>query len=324
MATLYDNMTDLFHIPRRIPSELVEERDRQEKLKRLTDLKDLSKADFFEMIYDFVYVYRSCSPVAKKWGLEPRRCRHLIHTFCSDLLNLKESYDLAMELPGIVEPSYDLKLNNNDRKISDISRMTIKHINEEFLAKLSKEDEALSEAEQIYCWIFIHTGNNREALEKSGLDVGLIPNLEEFATPNGPRTKRHRKFEVNLRNGLALRGYYLRSKSNIKDYLHSLRERKLEDINVDKGYIQSQLITLIEQMKEEGDTKQRGNLLRAIEMLGKTVPGTFSETINVTDVRPDEALDRLLALTKANIAKKIDVLDSRQYSNELLIEHTDD
>jgi len=303
ISTLYDNYRETFNIPRRGPEELVKEKDRPDGLKRLNRLKDLSRSDFLEMIYDFVYVYRATTPVAEKWGLTPMRCRYLISTFCSDLINLEESFQLAEELPHIVDPQFSLKLNNSDRRIDDIARMKIVHINEKFLAKLSKEDEALSEAEQTYAWVFVHTGDNNDALEKAGLDVGLIPNMEEYPTAQGLRKKRNPEHEINLQNGLRLRGYYLRSKKNVKEYIQALRERKLEDINIDKGYIQSQLVTLIEQLKEEGDVKQRNNLLKAIEMLGKTVPGTFSETINVAEVRPDEALDRLLELTKADISK---------------------
>jgi len=55
-------------------------------------------------------------------------------------------------------------------------------------------------------------------------------------------------------------------------------------------------------MQDEGDPKNKGYMLRALELLGKTIPGTFSDTIRVEEVSPDKALDRLIQMAKADIA----------------------
>jgi chromatin remodeling complex protein RSC6 len=58
-------------------------------------------------------------------------------------------------------------------------------------------------------------------------------------------------------------------------------------------------VTFIEQLQEEGNPKERNKLLRALELLGRTVPGTFTETINISEVKPDEALDKLLEMSRS-------------------------
>jgi hypothetical protein len=98
-----------------------------------------------------------------------------------------------------------------------------------------------------------------------------------------------------------MRGYYLRNKDNIAQYIKQLREEKLSDLQIDKGFIQSQLVSEIEYMNEEGDSSKRNVKLKAIELLGKTIPGTFTDTIQIEEVSPDKALDTLLDMAKAEV-----------------------
>lgn len=318
--TLYDNVFDIYNIPRRSPEELL--KGKNEGKPKFDSGEKLSKDDILNIIYDYTYIFRSEAKVAKKWGLHPEHTRQIIQTFLHDLAGLSESYKLIEMFPYLEHPQLSLTITGKPIQL----KMQIVHINEEFLAKLSKEeDEALTEAEQVYAWVFVHTGDNEDAIIKAGLDVGIGQPKEEKVEQEGKKKKiTHTDLKKLRNNAFKLRGYYLRSKKNIKQYIQELREKRLADTNVDKDYIQSQLITLIEQLKEEGGRSSSGNLLRAIEMLGKTIPGTFSETINVAEVRPDEALDKLLELTKANIGspKQLDNSNrNKQIAVNKAIEH---
>lgn len=155
----------------------------------------------------------------------------------------------------------------------------------------------LTDHEAMYAYYYSYTSNNTKALIDSGLDAGL----------QKPRSKGS---TISYDNALKMRGYFLRGKPNVKEYIIDLRKRKLSDMNCDTQYVQSTLVQQIEFMQEESDPRMKTNLLRAVELLGKTIPGTFSETIKIEEVRPDEALDTLLEMAKKAAVTKVTTKDT--------------
>ena len=241
--------------------------------------------DIQKLVYDYTYCHESLGSLAEKYRVEKATINNIIANFQTDLNNIKETYDL------IAEQKEDMTFDTPARAKRRVVHPKI--INEVFLEQLSDEsDDYLTDAEAQYVWILVHTSNNTRALADSGLDKGLVK----------PRTK---DSPVSYENSLKIRGYYLRGKANVKAYLLELRERKLTDTQCDTGYVQGALINEIEFMQEESDPKNKTNLLRAIELLGKTIPGTFSETIKVEEVRPDQALDTLLEMAKKAKVTKV-------------------
>ena len=169
-------------------------------------------------------------------------------------------------------------------------------INEEFLALLSPPDTALlSDSEAIYCWHLVHSGNPREALITSGLDVGLI------------RDKK-RETRYSFDRSLVLRSQYLNAKPNVIAYITQLREERLINADVGKSLVQSELLDQLDQMKSSADpARNRTAILRTIELLGKTV-GAFVDRVEVSEVNPSNALDKLIEM--AQEAEVSDVTDS--------------
>lgn len=242
-----------------------------------------------QIVFDYTYSTDSLPVIAEKYNTTVDTVTGVIRCFQSDMNNHIETRQLMadQELDDAVSSTV-FKLPSNNRKSVDSTK-----INESFLELLSHPlDKILTTEEQTYCWIYTYTNNNNKAIKESGLDKGL--------------DKRHSgrkdgKITTSFANAIKLRGYYLRNKQNIANYITKLREEKLSDLKIDKGYIQSHLITEIEQLCEEGDSSRVNSKLRALDLLGKTLPGCFSETIKVEEVSPDAALDSLLALARADI-----------------------
>ena len=151
-----------------------------------------------------------------------------------------------------------------------------KDVNEEFL-EIVEEGGGLS-----YAWFYAMTNDNSLALEQSKLDTGLL------------------KTGAIATNAKRLRGLYLRSVPEVRKEIERIRMDLLRDNPVTKDLLQSELITQIQEMKElvTDEPRQRGTLLKAIEMLGKSI-GAFSESIKVEHVNADEALDTLIEMSKS-------------------------
>ena len=247
------------------------------------------KDTLLNIIYDFTYTLFSYAKVADKYKVTEAEVRDVLSKFRYDLNRIGEAWDLIHQHPYLNGAIGVLKTTIIDGKGGSLKDHGPQGVSEAFKRLLSKDDEpVLSEAEQKYAWYFVHTGNNDAAMKAAGLCVGLQIVEDELG-----------KNKTSTKNTLALRGYFLRSKPNVKKYIYELRERKLTDIQIDKEYIQLQLVTFIEQLQEEGNPKERNKLLRALELLGRTVPGTFTETINISEVKPDEALDKLLEMSRS-------------------------
>ncbi len=71
---------------------------------------------------------------------------------------------------------------------------------------------------------------------------------------------------------------------------------------VSKEYVQSELVSQLEELKEVciDDPRQRSNLLKTVELLGRSI-GAFSDKIQVEEVSPNQALDKLIEMSKNSI-----------------------
>ena len=63
-----------------------------------------------------------------------------------------------------------------------------------------------------------------------------------------------------------------------------------------KEFVQKTLIQTIRELQEDvGDNgSNRNNLLKSIELLGKTIPGSFTETVRTEEVSPKDTLTLLM------------------------------
>ena len=243
----------------------------------------LSREQLKDLIFEYVWDAKTSREIREKYNITENVFNQSVRRFQEEMNNYVETEKLIEE-QMMDSKTVSARYTKYPRKVINPNI-----INEKFLSKLSGDEEPiLTEEEQTYAWIYSCTNNNTKALKDSKLDAGL--------------KKRHDGHETSsYKNSVKLRGYYLRSKENVRQYIISLRERKLEDLKIDKGYVQSQLVSEIEFLNEEADPTKRNTKLRALELLGKTLPGCFSETVKVEEVKPDAALDALLDMAKADI-----------------------
>lgn len=229
--------------------------------------------------------YTNGSDVTKlsdKYSIDPKSLRDSIRLFRDKLNSTFElNYLISTQKTSMPQVAIDKALETQFAE-------------KELHLILSKsDDKTLTNEEMLYAWFFVNTGSNEIALKEAGFVKCL-------------------KVKDSVRKNLL--GLFLREKQNISDYITILQEKKIEDISVTKGLVQSELVTQVQQLKEittlEGaSSQQRSQLLKAIELLGKSV-GAFSENIRVEQVNPGEALDQLIEMAKVESEYSIEELES--------------
>lgn len=147
------------------------------------------------------------------------------------------------------------------------------------------EEETLTDHEIMYCYLFVNTGSNEIAMKESQLDTCL-----------------KEKSPVRI----SYLGMFLRQKPNLKLYIQTLQQAKIDEVKASKEIVQKELILQIEQVKEivsrgTGTVGDRSNLIRLIELLGKSV-GAFVDKVEVTEVKAVDALDTLLDMAKKSVS----------------------
>jgi hypothetical protein len=225
------------------------------------------------------------SDLANEYNITIESMNKAIDRFYNSFVQAKETKLLITE--------QQLEQNQDKRKGEIIYYKKFNHpstMNEKFLSLLGEGDEC-SEAEHTYAYTYIFTGNNERALKESHLDIGLS-----------------RDQGTNSKAILKVRGYFLRSLPRVKKLIEDLRSSKLEDIIIDKAMVQSELVDLLYQLKEEGSPTTVNQRLRIIEDLAKTC-GAMSERIEVQNVDPSSALDILIMKAKEAEVKEPDLIE---------------
>jgi len=200
----------------------------------------------------------------------------MIETHTRDLVNAREANALIMS-----EPDTYSNLAVDKLKKTEV-------LNEEFFSLLSPPDSnLLTEEEALFSWILVHKGDSQEAIEESGLEVGLF------------KTQR-----VTYKRGLLTRSLFLQQKKNVANYITELRERKYYSNDIDKKYVQELILEEIGKAKQRGDNKDAVNIRQLIELLGRSI-GAFTERIEIHDVDPSKSLDLLIEMAKEASVKEV-------------------
>jgi len=136
---------------------------------------------------------------------------------------------------------------------------------------------------EIYAYYFAQTGDNRFALIQSGMDMGIPKNM-----------RKNTKDYV-----YKIRGQFLRDIPQVKDIIKLVHDKRIKEYHIEKPQIQMELVAQIEELKEavKDDPKQRVNLLRAVEMLGRTI-GSFTDRVQVEEVDAKSGLEILMERAK--------------------------
>lgn len=226
--------------------------------------------------------------LAQEHRLAKKTVYEIISNHWETLTNLRET-GLLTRSTGLL----NTHKGNNYHALKQIQGAT--NINKKFLDMLSPDtDMTLSDAEIHFCLLYTSGGNARQAMLKSGLDVGLIQGKSVRRLPNT------NKGGFNL--GIQLRVEYLKAKPNVARYLNELKmERYLPDA-VDITAIQRELLEQLDQVKNDESLSgynQKNMRLKITEKLGQTI-SAFSDRVTVEHVDPAKALDYLSTLASAN------------------------
>lgn len=213
--------------------------------------------------YDILKMYKTGSPpaaIAEKHGLTAEKVGQWIREELRGLNTMKQSMQLVY------------KSNSQPPNLTET-------MNDVFLSLVPDRAE-------VYAFYFGMTGSNEYALKESGLDEGI------------PKTKdqRPRKY------ALMVRGKYLREIPSVRKYIEEIQEKKLQDAGVAKPKVQSEILAQIEEMKElaHDDPRYRGHLLKAIELLGKTI-GAFQDNVKIEDASTKSGLELLMEKAKGEV-----------------------
>jgi predicted DNA-binding protein (UPF0251 family)/hydrogenase maturation factor len=235
--------------------------------------------DHMEIVRLYTLGELPVNQIAKKMGTSDHNVTLIVQRHWQALTNMREARAL------ITEHTFDSKHALHELQNTEL-------INEDFLRMLSEDNVALlSEAESIYSWVYVHTGNALEAMQTSNLDVGI-------------HKDKARETRLSYDRAVILRSMYLNEKPNVAAYIKEIRETRLIDMDISKAKIQSELIEQLEYMKNSGDPRKRREILRTIELLGKTI-GAFTENIQITEVSPSNALDQLIEMASEATIKEL-------------------
>lgn len=233
----------------------------------------LSKLDDAQM-YNVLRSYRlGITPeiIGKEYGMTAEEIQDIIYEELNGLNAMKASMKL------VYKPHSMPALNKTET------------MNDKFLALVPDNAQA-------YAFYYAMSGSNEYALKESGLDVGLPKSLTT-------RTRRY---------ALTCRGKYLRKIPEVRKYIEAIQEERLRDANVQKPKVQTELLLQIEEMKELAgeDPRYRGHLLKAIELLGKTI-GAFEDRVKVEEASTKSGLELLMAKAKGEV-EEVYELDEQQ------------
>jgi hypothetical protein len=143
--------------------------------------------------------------------------------------------------------------------------------------------DLLEDKAEAYAYYYAQTGDNKFSLIQSGLDIGIAQNLNK-------NTKDY---------VMRIRGQFIRDMPPIKKFIQEEQDRRVKEYRVEKAQIQMELVNQVEELKElvVQDPKQRTNLLKSIEMLGRTI-GAFTDRVEVEETDARSGLSIILEKAK--------------------------
>ena len=243
---------------------------------------DLSNGDKFLIIKMYIDQI-PYNDIASKYNVSSKNIRQWLGKFTRSISAAQEIHQLT----------HGIQSSKVDRPTSSSVS-----ISSNFIDMLSDEDDdMLNEAENIYVQEWCLYGNNGKAISAAGFDKD---------TDKGIAITRHLKF---------IRGQYLRRRPKIQKAIEREEQSMLSDMASSKEFVQKTLIQTIRELQEDvGDNRSnRNNLLKSIELLGKTIPSTFTETLRTEEVSPKSTLQLLMKKVEA---KKVEEIEAGTYHAE--------
>jgi len=246
-------------------------------------IENITKEHKYDIIDDYIFSGMTNEQIAEKYSTSRKNVQLIIERHTKALLNVRETKALLGTSPDTYKSFCT--------EVLDPSQ-----VNAPFLAKLSEPDSpVLTDNEVIFCELYNYNGDEAKALEVSKLNEGL-------------KRAKDPKDRSEYVQSMIIRAFYLKRKPNIAQYLQKIQKEKLQAIVEGKGFIQSELLALIEKLRNSEGERNYSNHLKAISELGRTL-GAFEEKIVVENINADGAIDRILRKAQEAKARVIEQED---------------
>ena len=215
--------------------------------------------------------------IAAEVGRDRRFISNMIQQTLKEMNTIRETNDLIV---GTSETKMTLQRGINPTKF----------LTQDFLSLIETKGE-------MYAYYFGKTSDNVFALKQSGLDQGIAPNLKQ-------QTKQY---------VYRIRGQFLREIPEIKIIIKEELDKRIKESGIEKPHIQMELLTQIEELKElcVDDPKQRVNLLKAVEMLGRTI-GAFTDRIETVETDARSGLEILMEKIKQENSGDVPIYEQKE------------
>jgi len=245
---------------------------------------NITKESKYDIIDDYIYSGMTTQALADKYKTTTNNIELIITRHHKALSNVRETRVLLSQQPTLYQ-SFKMDVLDPEK------------INKEFLSLLSEPDSlVLSDNEVIFCELMNYDGDDIKAIIESKLDAGL------------KRTK-DQKDREQYKQAMHLRAFYLKRKPNVAAYLQKIQQDKLKTIVDGKGFIQSQLLAVMEKVKNLEGERAAMTQLKAISELGRTF-AAFQDNISIEGLDGDSAIDKILKRAKEAKGTLIEQEDS--------------
>lgn len=253
--------------------------------KKLPSIADDSPVKY-QIVEDYINSDLTIRQIADKYNTTELAVGNAVSRHYKALRNVKETRYLMRMSKAPLKPT--------PRSIASAkmyhSLFSDDGVNGEFLKRLSEPNEdVLLKWEIEFCYLWVYSVDEIEALEKSGLAIGLLKKEAGRKAERGGYDRSCR-----------MRSLFLRRKPNIARTIKEIQKSNLIAEGIDKEFIQSELVREIQELREDKNLKARQLLSKNLEVLGKTIPGAFSEKIEISQIDPNQALQELIDMAKVS------------------------
>lgn len=206
----------------------------------------------------------SVRDIAKSVSRDRRFISNMIQKTLKEMNTIRETNDLVV---GTTAGSLKMQLGTSPTKF----------LTREFL-------DNVEQGAEVYAYYFGQTSDNKFSLEQAGLDKGIAETL--------PASTRNYVYKV--------RGQFIRDIPQVRDAIRAEQDRRIKEYRIEKPQVQMEIVQQIEELKEIciDDPRQRSNLLKSIEMLGRSI-GAFTDRIETTETDAKSGLEILMEKAKA-------------------------
>lgn len=237
--------------------------------------RNLSASEKWNILQDYLGLKLSNKEIREKHNLSEKHLEDFIRSLYRRFQNARETKTL-------------IATQQQDASTSELilkQHVDSTQINKAFLDRVSQPTEPLSDHEILFSEFLLEYGDDAKAIEKSKLNVGL--------------KKINGKGHINpeYHDALIMRAFYLKRKANVSRYITEQKKKNLKVLDQGKEYLQSSLIELIDQLRNNNDSRQLPSMLKAIELAGRSI-GAFDDKLSIESTSGDDVLDRILKKAK--------------------------